>query len=203
MKSLDQIACECGADKGGVHPVKGHGYSWEYARHFELFRNDHIKLLEIGVGGGESIRMWLEYFPNAKIFGVDLVQGTNKWNTVGEKPAGDRYHFVYGDQGDQTFLNCFVADYGHPEFDVIIDDGGHHSHQVVNSFIKLWPIVARGGCYCVEDIGCAYTPGTVFLTPGSDTHQKLFHDLFDSIHTGGLSVKQMTVTNELVILTKV
>lgn len=202
MKSLDQIAIQHGADKGSTHPVKGHNYAAFYEQHFAFYRAAPIKLLEIGVGGGESIQTWLEYFPYAKVFGVDIVQGTNQWNTVGEKPAGERYHFVYGDQGDPTFLKCFVADYSHPEFEIIIDDGGHFSHQVVNSFLALWPIVARGGLYCVEDIGCAYTPGTVFLTPGSDTHQKLFHDLFDSVHTGGLDVQQMSVTKELVILTK-
>jgi hypothetical protein len=196
------IAVRHGTDKASVHPVKGHGYTWHYEQFFKLWRNDNIKLLEIGVGGGESIRTWLEYFPLAKVIGVDTVQGTNEWNTVGAKPAGDRYHFVYGDQSDPTFLKCFVADYGSPPFEIIIDDGGHFSHQVVNSFLVLWPIVARGGFYCIEDIGCAYTPGTVFLTPGSDTHQKLFHDLFDSIHTGGMDVRQMSVTKELVILTK-
>lgn len=133
MQTLDQIAIEQQTDKATVFTrtyAKPKGYAPHYAAQFDAIRNDPIKLLEIGVGGGESIRTWLEYFPNARVFGVDNVQGTNPWNTVGDKPDL-RYTFVTGDQGDTTFWKCFVADYG-LNWNVIVDDGSHFSRFVLH-----------------------------------------------------------------------
>ena len=152
--TLDEIAIKYGTDKATQHPIKGHAYAPHYATFFDPIREKPIKLLEIGVGGGESIMTWLEYFPNARVFGVDIVQGTNDWNTVGLN-TNPRYTFTCGSQSDPTFWECFKADYG-LDWDVIIDDGGHCSDQVITSFNGMWKSVKSGGLYCVEDLGVAY-----------------------------------------------
>src|SRR4051812_10485061 len=50
-----------------------------YHRHFGPRRERKLKILEIGVGGyksrdigGNSLRMWKDYFPNSDIHGLDL-----------------------------------------------------------------------------------------------------------------------------------
>lgn len=195
--SLDQIAIKHGTDKASQHPVKGHGYTEHYSRAFEHLRTYPGKLLEIGVGGGESIRTWLEYFPVMRVFGVDNYQGTNPWNTVGARPD-PRYHFVYGDQSSDVFWKCFLADYG-SDWTILIDDGGHFSNQVVTTWVMMWPHMAPGGLYCIEDFGVAYSPGTIFCPTGWPTHQELIKGFIDQIHQIG-DIDSMAISRELAIL---
>lgn len=164
MMTLDEIAIKHGTDKASKHPlIAGHDYCRFYEQFFEPLRDQPIKFLEIGVGGGESIRAWLEYFPNAKIFGLDFVQHTNPWNTP-RSGVHERYTFVHGDQTDEVMWKCLAADYG-GDWDVVMDDGGHHNDQVIISFNALWPALKSRGLYCVEDLGCAYG-GPVFVHDG-------------------------------------
>ena len=48
------------------------GYLEHYENRFAAIRHDVKKVLEIGVETGCSHRMWLEYFPNATIYGFDI-----------------------------------------------------------------------------------------------------------------------------------
>lgn len=199
MKTLDEIAIEHGTDKATLHHVKGHGYAPHYSKVFDPIRHAPIKFLEIGVGGGESIRTWLEYFDNASVFGVDNVQGTNPWNTVGVG-AHLRYKFVYGDQSDETFWKCFAVDYG-SNWDVIVDDGGHTSKQVITTHKMMWPHISSGGLYCIEDLGVALDAGSVFLTPGWPGHLVLIRGEAEKMHRGS-DVDSIQMSKELAIFRK-
>lgn len=179
--TLDEIAIKHGTDKATTHPVYGHGYSPYYEIVFEPLRDKPIKFLEIGVGGGESIRTWLEYFSQARVYGVDKVKGTNPWNTPGEKPH-ERYTFVAGDQTDEVMWKCFRADHG-DDWDVIIDDGGHVNDQVIISFNGLWPFVKSGGVYCIEDLGVSYGVGSVHIVSGWPKHMEFIKKLWDDMNT--------------------
>lgn len=180
--TLDEICIFHKTDKASKHPVKGHDYAQFYDRFFTPVRNKPIKLVEIGVGGAQSIRSWLDYFSVAKVIGVDNVQNTNPWNTVGQNPHA-RYKFVYGDQTCTTFWKCFVADYG-TNFDVFIDDGGHFANQVVTTFESMWPHVKGGGLYCIEDLEVAYGDGTIFIPAGSPHHMDYIKGKLDGMQTG-------------------
>lgn len=183
LKTLDEIAIEQQTDKATVftrtyaHPK---GYAPHYDRAFEAIRHDYIKVLEIGVGGGESIRTWLEYFPNAKVFGVDNASGTNPWNTVGSG-IDSRYTFVCGDQSDEVFWKCFIADYG-SNWDVLVDDGGHASNQIITTWRGMWPHMAPGGLYCIEDLCTAYAGVSDFLPVGWQNHMDFVKDKLDDIN---------------------
>lgn len=37
-------------------------------------------------------------------------------------------------------------------FDIVLDDGGHTYQQQLTSFQALWPSVASGGLYVIEDL---------------------------------------------------
>ena len=60
----------------------------------------------------------------------------------------------FGDQSNTTFLAEIVSNTG-GALDVIIDDGGHQTHLIMTSFEFLWPHLAPGGWYVIEDL----TPG--------------------------------------------
>jgi hypothetical protein len=74
MDDLTKLAIEYRTDKWG-----GHFYTPHYHAHLMHLRESPINLLEIGIGGyddpakgGESLRMWQDYFPNGKIYGIDI-----------------------------------------------------------------------------------------------------------------------------------
>lgn len=161
---LDALARYYGTDKSSEH----HRYTRLYQRHFRTRRTAVRSVLEIGVGGitsfegfettagGQSLRMWRDYFPNAEIVGVD----------INEKDVHSaRIHFVRGDQSDSGFLQEVVRKYG--PFDVVIDDGSHIGRHIQASYAALWGAVTAGGMYVVEDLAVAFHPSYEGGPPGT------------------------------------
>jgi len=137
-----------GSDKWG-----GHWYAQHYGCHFARLRRRRINLLEIGIGGyedpaagGESLRMWKTYFPNGRIFGIDIY----------DKRVHDerRIKTFRGSQIDESFLSKTVAEIG--EIDIIIDDGSHVNNHVLRTFAILFPRLSKNGIYVVEDTQTSY-----------------------------------------------
>ena len=88
-----------------------------------------------------------------------------------------------GSQDDGNFLNSVVDKYG--EFDLIIDDGSHIQQHVLTSFEFLFPRLAEGGTYVVEDSCCAYWPdfGGGLRVDGSSVEH--FKNLVDDVNFNG------------------
>ena len=131
-----------------------HGYIEHYARHFVAFRHRPINVLEIGVGGyddpragGNSLRMWQEYFPKAMIYSMDIYD---------KRPLEEaRIKIFRGSQNDPELLEWVVKQIG--RIDIIIDDGSHISEHIVTSFNLLFPHLADGGWYVIEDLYNSYS----------------------------------------------
>lgn len=123
-----------------------HNYTRLYDRYLSQLRDKPIKLLEIGVFRGASLLLWKDAFPKAQIYGID--KNTRMWKAYvkGQK----RIKVFVGLQEDNKFLNEQVIPAG--PFDVIIDDGGHHPDQQLATFKALWPHIAEGGFYILEDL---------------------------------------------------
>ena len=108
-----------------------------------------------------------------------------------------------GENGDQTcevFWRCFIADYG-KDFDIVIDDGGHFNDGIITSFNGLWPYVKPGGFYAVEDLGCAYGPGSIFVKPGFYSHMEWLHQTIDNLNIG-IGTDSIYFSRELAVLRK-
>lgn len=147
---LTKLAITYGTDKFGYHD-----YTPNYYRLFKHLKNKPIKLLEIGVGGyqdvdrgGESLEVWRDFFTKATIVGIDIQKK--------ELDLGPRVLIEQGSQVDSGFLADLVRDHG--PFDIIIDDGSHRNEHVVQSFELLFPTLAKGGIYVVEDVQTAFFP---------------------------------------------
>lgn len=204
METLDQIAIRCGADKGSVHPVKGHDYARHYDAAFGHLRDEQIKILEVGVGGGESIKMWLSCFQAAHVYGADVVSNTNPFNThypAGTKNPNPRYDFLKHDQSDIVGWQCYLAFSGE-DFTVITDDGSHVAKDIQITFECLWPTLVPGGWYCIEDLAAGMTVGTVFLSPGYPTHSQWLSALQEKMHLGENDIAEIRLTKELAIIRK-
>lgn len=169
--TLEEIIGKSGSDKAfpGLASSKAntkahHGYARYYEPFMEPLRDDPIRLLEIGVEHGRSLRVWQEYFESAShVFGIGYgnFQELTKQDcssAASTRVAGsarDRCTIYKGDQSDVQFLENFAVDSG-GAFDVLIDDGSHvPSHQRI-SFTHLWPHVKPGGYYVLEDIETSY-----------------------------------------------
>jgi hypothetical protein len=146
--TLDQIAIECGTDKAST----GHNYTPIYERHLGHLRNESFSLLEVGVGGyeypdrgGQSIRMWERYFPNALIYCADVHLKQLNF---------DRATFIHAGQDSKELTQS--ARIIQPL--VIIDDASHVNELTIQTFKNLWPNVATGGFYIIEDLHTAYWP---------------------------------------------
>lgn len=125
-----------------------HNYNRQYREYLEKYRFKNIKLLEIGVFNGNSIRMWRELFPNATcIVGLDINPHCKNYES-----KDDNIFVEIGDASNRDFIEFINTKYG--PFDLIIDDGSHRNSHVINSFESLFPLMNDSGLYIVEDTIC-------------------------------------------------
>jgi hypothetical protein len=144
--TLDEIAISFTTDKVSWL----HNYMNFYEQFLEKIRYSKVRILEIGVGEGGSLKTWNSYFENAEIIlGID--------NENKKQYEGARIAIEIGDQGDKEFLLSIGEKYG--PFDLILDDGSHIGKDQVTSLQHLISFVKRGGYYIVEDLGCAFLDG--------------------------------------------
>jgi len=181
---LPRLAQFCGTDKWGVHR-----YAQHYARHFAPMRNRPIRLLEIGVGGhhdphggGASLRMWKAWFPRASIYGLDLFD-----KSALQEP---RITIFRGSQADPDCLRRIGDQIG--PIDIIIDDGSHVNEHMIISFETLFPYVAEGGIYALEDLCTSYWPafGGSEDPACADTAIAMCKRLIDGINWEEFSARQ-------------
>lgn len=126
-----------------------------YERHLAHFCGQPVRVLEIGVFGGGSLTMWRDYFgAKCQMYGVDIDPSCRAYET-------DHITVFIGDQADPALWESVLSTV--PEFDVIIDDGGHLAHQQIVTFEALLAHIAPGGVYLCEDIHGAAHPFHSYL----------------------------------------
>lgn len=138
----------CNKNGGGKDE---HGYGDFYEKYIEKFKiTPDLKILELGVSHGNSLRIWKEYFPNAiQITGIDnkpqFFQGDKSSFNLIEMDLRNDAHF-------KSFANS--SDY----FDLIIDDAGHHVKDTTKTFEVLFDKLRTGGVMILEDLHTNWLP---------------------------------------------
>ncbi len=129
------------AEKYGTDKLT-HGYIPHYIKHLP---KKPKKILEIGCFKGASLRMWRECFPDCELQTLDIFKQHSPPTDIGNLICHT------GSQSDIKVLSM-LKDY---DFDVIIDDGSHNSHDQNTSFDYLFKnALKRKGLYVVEDLHC-------------------------------------------------
>jgi predicted O-methyltransferase YrrM len=115
------------------------------------------RMLEIGIYGGDSVRLWQNYFVNAEIYCVDI-------NQCDEINALDRVvQFT-----ENAYSDNFLGKIKDLAFDVIIDDGPHTFESMVFFLENYLPLLADDGVLVLEDIiDRAWTPKLLELIPSA------------------------------------
>lgn len=136
LDEIDAAFISSGTDKSS----KCHHYAPVYSWMDQNIDN----VLEIGVGGGNSILAWIDIFPQAHIFGLDqsLAGGSDALEQAKLNP---RVHLI----------ECNIEDYDPqelPKLDLVVDDGSHDTRNVLTGWRKLRPLMAKDSWYVIEDM---------------------------------------------------
>tara|TARA_Y100001970_G_scaffold15374_1_gene17285 strand:- start:321 stop:1130 length:810 start_codon:yes stop_codon:yes gene_type:complete len=156
-----------------------HKYSEIYEKYLNVHKNKKVKVLEIGVADGSSVKAWSRFFNNGKVIGIDI-KDVNKKKL---KIKTNNIDLFQGSQSDYVFLKKLINKY--KNFDFIIDDGSHYPKDVIKSFKFLFPYLKNGGIYFIEDTQTSYNHffgGNPFDLKYANTHLNFFKNLSDCLN---------------------
>lgn len=177
--TIDELAIKNNTDKSSLD----HNYAPLYQMYFDKFIKNPKKILELGVyststiptieTAGASLRTWSDYFPNTKIYGLDIsdysmISKTKEYpnietfacngEIINEKDFDNITHpwlrelYVRPEMvGGKVGLDKAVENFG-SDYDIIIDDGPHtmSSQQI---FLKyMFRHLKSKGLFVVEDL---------------------------------------------------
>lgn len=141
VEEFERIGLKTGTDK-----VSHHGYQFQYGRLIDFVKG--IKgagIFEIGLFQGASLKLWLEYFPDAFVYGMDIET----------EFVSERAKILKGDQARVEDLVATIKSFSHP-IHLMIDDGSHDPRHQILSFSVLFQVLQPGGVYIIEDIETSY-----------------------------------------------
>jgi hypothetical protein len=134
-------------EKFGTDKIRSHGYHRFFNKELIEYKDmKEIGILEIGVENLCSLNMWVNYFPYAFIYGID----------INISHQTDRIKVYQADQSDINKLQSIKNDVKHPIF-FINDDGSHiPEHQIISFDYLFSNVLQEGGVYIIEDVEVSY-----------------------------------------------
>src|SRR3990167_8403218 len=115
-----------------------HRYGKAYDELFSrLDRQAPLNIMEVGTQKGGTLLAWKEYFPNANVIGVDIV------DVVPEKYRKDNVKRIISDVKKVDFDDGF---------DIIIDDGSHYLADMVYVVATQFMLMKDKGVMILEDV---------------------------------------------------
>lgn len=141
-----------------------------------------LKILEIGILKGKSIRMWSEYFLNSNIIATDhCVQLKNEM----EKIKNFTFDFIDVTKEDSIINIC--EKYG--PFDIIIDDSSHKFNDQIRVIKNAYNYLNNNGMLIIEDI---MEDKNIFLKYNNERYKEMtyFNDE-DSFMAKKLTIEEL------------
>ena len=106
-------------------------------------------VLEVGICRGGSIKLWHDFFTNANVYGLDIMNPNDLWEEIKNNEKIILYTSTDAYNNDffiSNFLNKNI------KFDFMIDDGPH-TLESMKQFIKLYSnIMTDDGILIIEDV---------------------------------------------------
>lgn len=176
---------------------KWHHYFSIYHKHFSRFKNKPVRILEIGVFKGGSLKMWKSFFgEQAEIFGVDIDENCKTFNDPNKK-----IHVFIGDQSDPRFLRELMARL--PKIDIVIDDGGHTTLQQITTFLECYDKIADDGVYLCEDLHTNYWPSFIDSSETFVDFAKRHVDYLNAYFFEGVGKKDYSTRDVMPVFTNI
>jgi hypothetical protein len=146
---LSELVDDSRTDKNTVH-----SYLELYETLLSPKKDTAKNILEIGIGdfkekNGGSIKLWKDYFPNAKIYALDILPK----NRVLDEIINDKRVVLFTSTNayDEKFFNENFLN-KNLKFDLLLDDGPH-TLESMKTFIRLYSkVMTDDGILIVEDI---------------------------------------------------
>jgi len=142
--NLEEIVDNSRTDKNTTH-----SYLPLYQKLLINKRETAKNVLEVGICQGGSIKLWSDFFTNANVYGLDIINIDNIWEGIknNEKiilhTSTDAYNYDF-------FINNFLNK--NIRFDFMLDDGPHSLESMIE-FIKLYSqIMTDDGILIIEDV---------------------------------------------------
>ena len=148
--SLENLFTKYGSDKASFWTEKnnGHGYTKFYLKHLKKLKYKKLNILEIGSFAGASAAAFSKFFPNAKIFCLDI--HISKFIYTSKKIK------VFGldatkEKSVKKFFKKINISSDQEYFDIIIDDGSHKQDDILHALNILFKSLKSKGFYIIED----------------------------------------------------
>jgi len=172
-----------------------------YTNIFNPIKNDNVSIVEIGLRDGESVRLWRDFLPNARIFTTGNQQEIEQFK---HKHKTDRITFIECDQSnddDVDKLNDILKNSG--PIDIIIDNGTHKMRDQQITLAKLFDCLKKDGVYILENTHTSYEatlPEKEWLNWG-DKSKTLTASMLDTFCDSGTITSDYMTDKEQVFLT--
>ena len=142
--SLEEIVDNLRTDKNTIH-----SYLPLYQKLLISKKETAKNVLEVGIYRGGSIKLWRDFFTNANVYGLDIMNINNVWEGIknNEKIILHTSTDAYNNDFFIThFLNKNI------KCDFMLDDGPH-TLESMKQFIKLYSqIMTDDGILIIEDV---------------------------------------------------
>lgn len=132
-------------------------------------------IFDLGIYKGGSVMFYFKYFNPKKLVAIELntdpVAALDDY--IEEHQLDEVIRTHYGiDQSDEKAMHKIVREEmrGQP-IDMIVDDASHFLRETRASFNILFPYLAAGGYYIIEDWGWAHWPGEHWQRDGGPWSQ--------------------------------
>ena len=142
--SLSDIVDNNKTDKNTVH-----SYLDLYQQLLFNKKETAKNVLEIGIDRGGSIKLWNDFFVNANVYGLDIMDINSVWEEIKNKEKILLYTSINAYNND-FFMNNFLNK--NIKFDFMLDDGPHSLESMI-LFIKLYSqLLTDDGILIIEDV---------------------------------------------------
>lgn len=165
------------------------------------------RIFELGIWDGGSVALWFELFQPRKHVAIDLTtRGDSGYfrKFIEARAAEPRLRTFWGvDQADAARLQAIVADEFDGPLDLVIDDASHVYRSTLASFEALFPHLAPGGLYIIEDWGWEHWEeyhriGHIWA--GEDSLTRLVHEGVECIAGRASPIAGITVVHGFVVV---
>jgi hypothetical protein len=151
-----------------------HSYLPLYQKLLENKKNTALNVLEIGIYSGGSIQLWSNFFSNATVYGLDILNIQDNWYNIINNDkiklftSTDAYDFEF-------FYNNFFKK--NIKFDFMLDDGPHTLESMIKFIILYSHLMTDDGILIIEDV--QYIEWVYILKECVPEHLKPFVIVYD------------------------